>query len=223
MAYAIRTLTSIPFGHLIGGPMKAAIEAQALAAKTTVDFIQTVGFEQKNDDPFSTDDNNADVGEVRNVVFSYTQVNDKGESTAASLTVPILTIIPIPFIRIDEMTIDFMAKINEMQSSSNTATSTRMNNHKYQTKFKFGWGGWGASGGFSASHSSKHSSTASSNSKFQTEFTMNVHVRAVQDDVPAGLSRMLNILEAAIKDQREHSQISESATATKTTTATTTK
>jgi hypothetical protein len=219
MAYAIKTLSTIPFGHLIGAPMKAAIEAQALAAKTTVDFIQTVGFEQKEDDPFNMDDNvNSDVGKVRNVVFKYNMNDEKGDNALASLTVPILTIIPIPFIRIDEMTIDFMAKINEMHKSSNKARSDRESNFKYGNKFKFGWGGWGASGSFSASHSSKHSSTSSSDSKFQTEFTMNINVRAVQDDMPAGLSRILNILESAIIDDRKHTELDEKKATDKSTT-----
>jgi hypothetical protein len=30
---------------------------------------------------------------------------------------------------------------------------------------------------------------------------MNIHVRAVQDGIPAGMSKILNILEAAIKEK----------------------
>ncbi len=36
-------LRDLPLEHIIGAPMQAAIKAQALAAKTTVDFIKEVG------------------------------------------------------------------------------------------------------------------------------------------------------------------------------------
>jgi len=41
-----RNFDKFRFGVLIGQPMKAAIEAQALAAKTTIEFIEKVGFVQ---------------------------------------------------------------------------------------------------------------------------------------------------------------------------------
>ena len=44
---ATSALQSIPFGSIIGGPLKACVEAQALAAKTTWEFIQNVGINVK--------------------------------------------------------------------------------------------------------------------------------------------------------------------------------
>ena len=40
MSYANRILGSIPYGTLIGAPMTAAVEAQALSAQTSIDFIR---------------------------------------------------------------------------------------------------------------------------------------------------------------------------------------
>lgn len=40
---ATSALQAIPFSSMIGGPLKACIEAQAMVAKTTWDFIQEVG------------------------------------------------------------------------------------------------------------------------------------------------------------------------------------
>ena len=202
MGYATNTLASIPFGQVIGGPMKAAIEAQGLAAMKTVEFIKAVGFKPPKADPFAIDllpeDSDPDIGDIRNVVFSYSIKRDDGTTALASLSVPILTIIPIPFIRIDEMTIDFMAKINESTQHASTDASSSASSSNYSASWNGWW--WGARAGFNASYSSKHSSTSAASSKYQTEFTMNVHVRAVQDDIPAGLSRVLNILETTIKE-----------------------
>jgi hypothetical protein len=214
MAYAIETLTALPFGAVIGGPLKAAIEAQALAAKTTIDFIKAVGFEppraSNEPDPFSIEPSPSpqepQLGPVRNVTFTYQVERSDGTKQLATLSVPILTIVPIPYIRIDEMTIDFTAKIMEQQvqkqSSTDESTSASSSGGSGSLNIGFWW--WGASSSFNynASYSSKHSQSASTASKYQTEYTVNVHVRAVQDDLPAGLSRVLSILADGIKESR---------------------
>lgn len=212
MGYATETLTAIPFGALIGGPLKAAIEAQALAARTTIDFIKAVGFEppkaSDEDDPFSIEPNpepkEPALGPVRNVTFTYQVEQADGTKQLATLTVPILTIVPIPYIRIDEMTIDFTAKIVEQQV--NKSSSSYESSSSQSQGSSYGWGAWWWWGAvnvnYNSSFSSKHSSSSSSASKYQTEYTMNVHVRAVQDDIPAGLSRILTILSDTIKEAR---------------------
>ena len=43
---AVAELQQIPFSHLIGSPLKAAVEAQALAAQSTIEFIHKVGFKE---------------------------------------------------------------------------------------------------------------------------------------------------------------------------------
>ena len=40
----VSTLIHLPFYNIIGGPLEAAIKAQAMSANTTVDFIKAVGF-----------------------------------------------------------------------------------------------------------------------------------------------------------------------------------
>ncbi|MDH4240405.1 MAG: DUF2589 domain-containing protein [Phycisphaerae bacterium] len=203
MGYALNQITALPFGTIIGGPMKAAIEAQALAAKSTIDFIQAVGFKPVDEDadPFfsGTDDGSADIGDVRYVTFKYTVFDEVANTNKlASLEVPILTIVPIPFIRIDEMSIDFMAKISE--TITNTHTDQDSSDAKASLSAKYGGKWWTpVSIGFNASYSSRHSSSTEANSRYQTEMTMNVRVRAVQDELPAGMSRILNMLETLIK------------------------
>ncbi len=131
MSYVTRILTELPFGNIIGAPMKAAIEAQALAARSTIEFIQAVGFQRLNTDdsllptpPAADAAGNitiadGDFGPVRSVTFTYQQQNANGQNQSVSLTVPLLTIVPIPFLRIEEMTIDFMAKMTEEYKNSN--------------------------------------------------------------------------------------------------------
>ena len=56
----VNELAAIPFGTLIGAPLNAAIEAQAKAAMTTVEFIRAVGFKPAQDGRYSS-----------TVVFAY--------------------------------------------------------------------------------------------------------------------------------------------------------
>lgn len=212
MSYAIKQLENLPFDNLIGGPMTAAISAQSQAAAETISFIKSVGFKpvkddntydpELDDDGITTLDNkgNADMGEVRNVVFTY-EKSEGGESQTATLKVPVLTIVPIPTLRIDEMNIDFMAKISEVRTNQYKSASAQAYSSRFGASYRSWWSPVRAS--FSASYSSRHSSSHASSSRYSSEMTMNVNVRAVQDELPAGMSRVLGILEGLIKEEQE--------------------
>jgi hypothetical protein len=180
-----KELSAIPFGSLIGGPLTAAIEAQANAAYSSVEFINAIGF----------DDNR----EVQNVEFKYEGPGDVGTQ---SLKVPLLTIVPIPFIRIDDMTIQFKASMSqstgtEEKKSSEFATSASVSGSAKYLFFK---------ASLDASISSKKDSASTKNSKYSVEYTIDVNVHAVQDDMPAGLAKVLNILTDSIEQSAAASQ-----------------
>lgn len=184
-------LSNLNFEAMIGGPLSAVIKAQAQAAVTSVDFIKAVGFDH--------DDSGKITGPTM-VSFKYqkpveTKASDGSVTitpTDYSLTVPFLTMLPIPFIRIEETTIDFNAKITAMQES-NSASSHGLDT---ELKAKAGWG-WG-SASLKVNYSYKKTST--SGSKTERTYSMAVHVRAVQDELPAGTERLLGILENNIKE-----------------------
>ncbi|MGD8591581.1 MAG: DUF2589 domain-containing protein [Gammaproteobacteria bacterium] len=168
-------LGMIPFGSLIGGPLTAAIEAQAKAATTSLEFINTVA---KDKD-----------GNVLNVTFKY-QHNDE----TRTLDVPILTIVPVPFIRIDNMSIDFKASISASTEQSDSTSSTVGKEASMSGSASY----WFVKAKFSGSVSSKKDSKSTKDSKYAVEYTMDINVHAVQDDMPAGLAKVLNILTQSI-------------------------
>ena len=90
---ATSALQAIPFGSIIGGPLKACIEAQAMAAQTSWQFIQEVGL-----------NTNPETGqkEAVNVSFQFIQ-----NGRVVQLNVPLLTIVPIPYIAIQNIDINF--------------------------------------------------------------------------------------------------------------------
>lgn len=86
---------------LLGAPLSAVVEAEAIAARATADFIKEVGFTGQGDaaDP--------DFGKVRTVFFEYERVLVDGTQQTVKIEVPLLSLIPIPSLQVQEANIRF--------------------------------------------------------------------------------------------------------------------
>lgn len=200
MSRAVEELKQIPFSHLIGSPLKAAIEAQALAAQSTIEFIQKVGFKQELDAPdmvFKNPTQDADAGELRNVTFEYKKTDENNSEQNFKLVVPLLSITPIPYIRIEEMTIDFKAKLTD---SIVRKTDT---NFELSSQVSGSYGAFWSPVKVDARVSATFKTSTSAQANSTREYSMDIHVRAVQDAMPAGLSKILDILEDAISNKKQ--------------------
>ena len=170
---ATSALQSLPFGNIIGGPLKACIEAQAMAAKTSWNFIQEVGL---NTDP--------KTGEKKTVNVSFQFIKD---GRVAQLNVPLLTIVPIPYIAIQTIDINFKANINASASNSKVENESTSIDAGMAGSASLNLGIFKVNADFHANYSSKKDSTATQDSKYSVEYTMDVAVKAGQDSMPAGL------------------------------------
>lgn len=204
-------LQQLPLGYLLGAPLKSAIEAQALAAKTTVDFIQKVGLVE---DP-------PDSGEykVRSADFTFIQPipdpNNPGsfKEQETKLTVPILSIVPVPFIRISDLNVSFEFKIRDVQTASSTKETTNSTGIDItnEVNVKFGGGIFSFFGGPSGDMHNKIDVKINASATYQAtnrqttdrSATFKMTMNAVQDAIPEGLSRVLNILNDAIKASKK--------------------
>jgi Protein of unknown function (DUF2589) len=186
------------------GPLLAVIDAQAKAAATTVKFIQAMGFD-------------AD-GHARTVDFGYSTTNaTTGVVQEKKLRVPLLTIVPIPFIRVSavvavllrclchrchhrssrrvlelqvaELNIEYNAKVTGMTSHTDESDTT-------STSSKTSYRGWWSR--TRTTTSVVHKTHSKNTNKEEREFTLKVQVKAVQEDAPAGLQKVLSVLEEAI-------------------------
>lgn len=119
-----------------------------------------------------------------------TQVARAAQFQEMKIEVPILTMLPIPFIRIDETTVDFNAKINSVESR-NVETEFGI---KGDLTVKQRWPGGSAKLNVSASYKRK----SQQGFNIEKTYSMAVHVKAVQDEMPAGMEKLLGILENAI-------------------------
>lgn len=182
----VNELAAIPFGTLIGAPLTAAIEAQAKAALTTVEFIRTVGCKY---DPAKPDE----TGEIVNVLFKV-KLGDQD----LDLQVPLLAIVPIPFLRIENMDIHFKASLSQSMETKDTTSSSFGASVTASVSAN-----WFVKASVSSTISSKKDSSSSRDSRYAVEYTMDINVHAVQDDVPGGLGKVLNLLNESIERQMQ--------------------
>lgn len=197
MATPGQELASLDFENLIGGPLIAVVHAQAQAAIATVNFVKQVGFKPPagGGTPSPTEQT---TGEPATVTFNYKKLVPKAdgsgeEEKTASLTVPFLAMLPIPYLRIEETTVDFMAKINSVQYrqvDTNLGVTAEM-------EAKAGWL-WGSA---RLKVSTTYQRQTKEGSTVTRDYSMNVKVKAVQEEVPGGLGRLISLLESLIKEK----------------------
>lgn len=181
-------LTAIPFGQLIGAPLQAVIEADAQAAKTSAEFIQAVGLQE---------DEKGNKKPVY-VTFSFKRQGADGKMEEVDIDVPLITIVPIPYISTNHVDIKFKASIKSTSQSEKTDKSSKDMSASLKVGAKFGFGPVSGTADLSASVSSKKDSTATQKSEYSVEYTYDIHVQAARADMPAGMAAVLNILKESI-------------------------
>lgn len=176
MTFTADQFTALPIDRLIGDPLDAACKAQANLANTTVDFITQVGMNK--------------VGgkyETIQVDFTYKKAN----GTRESITVPLLAIVNVPNLSIQEVTIDFNMKVQ--------TASVQKKDFNWDVSASGSVGGWGWKASMSASVGGSSSSTRSTD----TSASYNIHVRASDPGYPEGLKKVMDILESVITEKTE--------------------
>lgn len=184
-------LGSIDFATVIGGPLDACVKAQSNASISTVSFINEVGFESTNpNDPASPKKlRMADFKYKKNVPnpdFDDTKPesnsNPKTIQQDVELSVPFIALLNVPCFRIESCEVDFNVKLNS------TYTKDVSSNFGIDAGASGGWGPVK----FSVNVSYKRSS--STGIKVEKEYSLGVKVRATNDEMPAGLEKVLGLL-----------------------------
>ena len=137
------TFNQVPFSHLLGSPL----------SNSSIDYIYSVGFYE-------------DSTEVVNVTFNF-----YADGRPATLVVPLLTIVPVPFFSVDELDIKFNAMVDLHEEEID--------------EFKGNY--------------SKPVSESNSNYTYDYFSNLNVHMAASKDHVPTGLSTLMGMLDASIR------------------------
>lgn len=187
-------LRSLPLDYIIASPLVAAVKAQGIAAMNLVEFINEVCFEPKKAVGDGSNAGNEPELKARTIEFEFdraveTETSDADGTTTTSIEIiphklkaPLMAILPMPYIRIRDLTIDFEFHVKEVdteekktQQSVSTSLKSRFPFFKVQAK-----------GAYSTDSAQKRDT--------DRRTTLKIHVYAVQDEIPAGLGRLLDIL-----------------------------
>ncbi len=110
------------------------------------------------------------------------------------LQVPILTIMPVPFIRVDTTDIELNVKINSISTTEESSSTDTAADVSASANYK----AFFVKGSVKMNASISHQKKSSSTEEVKKEYSLNVKIHAVQDDLPVGMSRILDILEESI-------------------------
>lgn len=181
-------LGSIDFKKMIGGPLQAAVDAQVASSLATVDFIKKVGFNYPTmpdpQDPSKQVPDYSKTPELAMADFSYKKKDKDGNETTVDIKVPLLVMLQIPSLRIDYVDIKFNVKLNSVETA------------KVSDKLGIDasvQGGWGP---VSFKVSASYQRQSSSGVEVKKEYSLSVDVKAVQDEIPPGLEKILGLLAA---------------------------
>lgn len=149
----------------------------------------------------------------------------------ATVTIPFMTMVHIPFLRLEKVVVDFTVKLTSSRTQSLTGSQGRTNvtastaeksGSSFQGKYssseqdKYDDSGnvtgtetkwdplageekeWNQTASFTGLTSTRED--AKNGNEIKKEYSLNVVITAVQDALPVGIEKMLDILEAEIKD-----------------------
>lgn len=115
MALIIDPSTPVTLAQAVGNVLSSLVEAQAQAARTTVDFIESVGFESAT----------TGAPALRQVRFSYRKLDENQQEAAYEVDIPLLGMVDIPLIAIRKATIQMEYEVSSVQEPAKTSGSDR--------------------------------------------------------------------------------------------------
>lgn len=201
--------SGLPMDSIIAGPLNAAANANAAMALTQTKFILDNGF------------NKSVTGSGPTAKTSYSPImitmsltrgvitpGDPNASPATATTIqsvvttfdlPVLTIIPINSLGVDNVDIAFEMEVKS--SFSDEASQTISSDTAGSASFdaKFGWGPFSASVKGSVSYDHKDSQTHSTHYQKSNSAKYTVRVRAGQLPVPKGVNTIIEAFTQAIQ------------------------
>lgn len=162
--------------NLIGSPLRATADASLQLAESTAEFINKVGFDGN--------------GNLRTASFQYQKktFNDDGSANSDEMKVdvPMLAIVPIPNLQVDEVNIlfDMEVKQSERSESSTDLGATITGSANF--------------GIFKVSVSGSVSSHSSNTRSSDNSAKYHVDVRATNHGIPEGLARVLDMMSSSL-------------------------
>eukprot|EP00013_Stygamoeba_regulata_P007134 CAMPEP_0177642104 /NCGR_PEP_ID=MMETSP0447-20121125/7412_1 /TAXON_ID=0 /ORGANISM="Stygamoeba regulata, Strain BSH-02190019" /LENGTH=274 /DNA_ID=CAMNT_0019144247 /DNA_START=48 /DNA_END=872 /DNA_ORIENTATION=+ len=194
-------LAALDLSSLLGGPLTACVRGMALGSKLTVQFIKQICF------------TGGGANSLGSPVMLDMQLDRSNGllNTKARLHVPFMTLVTLPFIRLSRVEVELNIKISSVYEKQLAASQARTNlksaDAKEESTSKKTDTGDGREAEEEASTTASFvgitttQETTASGATVKKEHSLSVIITAVQDELPEGMQRLLDIVAAETTDR----------------------
>jgi hypothetical protein len=166
--------TSLQLSQLFATPISALVQAEALAAETSANFIETFGFVKQGGTPADS------LGSLKTVTFTYVTQDVNGENTKQELSLPVLSLVPIPLLQIKEASLEFDVKVTGIVPADEDGRLTSKQK-RYSFLAIFG----------------RRPDDA------KADVDMKIKVTLVQSDIPVGLTKLFQVMDNSVVSKKQ--------------------
>lgn len=174
MVILIDPQASLTLGQAVGNIISALVDAQARAARTTVEFIDEVGFQPAA--------NAGDPPSLRVVEFTYRKRDENDDEASFQVGLPLLGMVDIPLIAIRRAKIDLEFQVSSVQEPVENAIGQPILPGRPLPVIK--------------------GQVLSGRRTTDERGSIKVSVEVEKADLPPGLARSLDILEVAASEHK---------------------
>lgn len=164
---------SLPLDFIVTAPLTAVVKAQRAAAEATRNFIEGM----------------IEDGKPITVDFELAYTDEDGSTKKSQINAPLLSIVPVPHLRIDKLTIDFTYEISQTITTSDVSDKSL----SLEASTGAALSPWVKST-IKGSVSNKKSKESTSNRSGE----LDIHVQASESPIPEGLERILSLLARSV-------------------------
>lgn len=180
--------SGLPMKSLIGAPLKAATDANGLMARTQTQFLLSTCF-----------DKDGDHLKPIMIAFKITRsiINQDGSPATPPtadvvFTLPLLTIIPLNSLAVDDVKVHFEMEVKSSQSKDNESSKEQETAAKADITAKYNAGLFSVEVHGSVSHNSKSTSSQKEHYEASNSARYEVDVHAGQLPLPTGVTTIIN-------------------------------
>lgn len=191
--------TGLPMDSLIGGPLNAAAKANSAMALTQTKFMLDTCFDT---------DNSGSTPSLSPIMINMTlnrSVIDERTSPPSiqqaptTITLPLLTIIPLNSLGVDNVNITFEMEVKSSYGEDSSQSSSSSTHTSGSFEAKFGWGPISATVKGNASYDKSDSSNFSTHYQKSNSAKYTVLVHAGQLPLPKGVNTIIEAYTKAIE------------------------
>lgn len=166
---------------LISGPLVATIDADTISARRYLQYLFELAFE-------SYDKQTGKVGDMRMLTFEYRGGDASSGGKKQRVSIPIMTLVPLPLLQIKEADFDFDINVIDALSQDSNSTFSLKEGGEDEAQ-----GAEGSKLRVALSPSKSTTSEESSSVKQGLSANMKVKVKMRQADLPGGVANLMNL------------------------------